>query len=266
LIGLVAVAAIGLGIRREVVVESTRRQIWTLQHDTDAGRRLQAAEAISANPSGLTSEESFQIFNRALDDPSPRVRFTAVLALFNLSRNASLLSPALARASRDPDRSVRLVAIALMGPFASEGRDREVVIPALIGALKDTSAGNRCRAAVYLARVGRGREVVVPMIEILEGKCEDSTREQGITIHRLAAIQVLETVGPAAKDAIPVLRVATRDHRGRIRVAAARALASIGEAEDVLKTLRDALEDPDPIARQDATRALERLDPDFLNP
>jgi HEAT repeat protein len=266
LIALVALAAVSLGIRREVVVESTRRQIWTLQHDADAARRLQAAETISNNPSGLTSEEAFQVFNRALDDPSPRVRFTAALALFNLSRNAPSLSTALARASRDPDRLVRAVAIALLGPLASEGRDRDVVLPALIGALKDPSPSNRTRAADYVARAGHGREVVDSMIEILEGKCEDSTRERYITMHRYDAIRVLERVGPPAKEALPILRAATRDRRGLIWVAAARALASFGEMDLALKTLREAAEDPNSLTRQEASDALDRLDPGRLNP
>jgi HEAT repeat protein len=138
---LVVVVAIGLGAWRAFVLDATRRQVWTLQHDPVADRRRQAAEALAANPSGLRPEFAYGIFLRALDDPSPQVRMTAAVALEKFVPRSRSLAQDLARATRDPNRSVRNVSLYVLIERARSGRDRDTVIPVLIGALKDRPPG-----------------------------------------------------------------------------------------------------------------------------
>jgi HEAT repeat protein len=117
-----------------------------------------------------------------------------------------------------------------------------------------------------LVAFGKGAEVAPSMIEILERKLPVYRSEAEIDGARRGAIEVLGMVGPPAKGALPLLRAEARHGARRVRVAAAKALAAFGETEDAIRTLREALNDPSPTTRQDAAAALQRLDPDYVNP
>jgi HEAT repeat protein len=265
LIGLIALTAAGLGAWRAIVQDETRRQVWILQHDPDADRRAGAVAALYLRPSGLSCEAAYSIFLRALDDPSPRVREAVRFALNRFGPGSGIHVPVLARVVCDGYYDARSTAIVELDRIARSGRDREVMIPALLGLLKDADPIDRCNAAKMLSLLGRGADVVAPMIAILEGKDCDPTSEGGLSTLRQCASEALGRAGPPARKAIPMLRATLRDPSGRTRIAAARALAALGETDVAWKALREALDDPDPTNRRVAADSLEAIAADHLN-
>jgi hypothetical protein len=92
------------------------------------------------------------------------------------------------------------------------------LVPALTEALGDSDAQVRQCAAAALARIGR--EAVTPLIDILG----DTKREADL---RANAAYVLGQIGAPAREALPALGKALKDHEADVRRRAAFAVAHI---------------------------------------
>ncbi len=129
-----------------------------------------------------------------------------------------------------PDYQVRwkaLEALAKLGPHA------EPAVPALITRLKEDY--DRYRAISVLGAIGPGAAPAVPALLdrlaytlSVEDKLyrDESTEAIGI-------IETLAKIGPAAKEAVPLLRQALKDKVSTIRYFAAHALGEVGPAATV---------------------------------
>lgn len=187
--------------------------------------------------------------------------------------------PHLGRAVRDEKnaalREQAAVILGDMGPKAARA------VPDLIQSLSMKNG----QAAIALAKIG---EPAVPAV----GKAlDEALRTKAET--RVPLASALRSIGPGAADAAPVLMAALKDDDGVVRLFAAetlrkidasdkmarvlvpvyidlskgpkrgfrtesiRALGAIGpEAKDAMKTLRDALQDADPVIRSEAAETL----------
>jgi HEAT repeat protein len=148
-----------------------------------------------------------------------KVRETAAEALGRLGEAAASAAPDLTNALKSkavpaPVRRACALALARIGP------DPKLTWPALEVALKDPDASVRTQAIRLAGVVGRGEPAAV---RALIARCDDENVEA-----RLAAIQELGQLGPAAKDAEATLRgLARNDSRTSIREAAEAALKKI---------------------------------------
>ena len=94
------------------------------------------------------------------------------------------------------------------------------VWPVVKGALQDADSSLRSQAVRVAGPLGRAEKEVVTMLQNL-------ARKDGNIEVRIAAIQELAQMGPAAKAAIPALVSASRDARSAVSEAAKDALKRV---------------------------------------
>lgn len=155
--------------------------------------------------------------------------------------------PALLKALSNPEARLRADAaddLGLIGPAA------KAAVPALNAALKDKEPLVRISAAVALVRVDRGQEkpAVTALID------ETNAKEEGL---RVAAVEALADVGPAARDAVPTLAKLIKDPTGSVQWRAVEALGWTG-SETAVPALLAALKENH---KDEAAQALMRLGP-----
>jgi HEAT repeat protein len=142
--------------------------------------------------------------SEALRDSDPQVRAAAAWAISQIGPQAASAIPALGTALSDTDPRVRshaALAFRAMGPAGSPG------IPELIRALNDSVDYVRASAVEGLGSMGAAAQTAVkPLIERLLAK-----DEHGLVLGRVVA--ALGDMGPAAKEALPVLEQAVKSHR-----------------------------------------------------
>jgi HEAT repeat protein len=201
---------------------------------SDAGRRLQAIEALSR----VNDLKAVVALIGALADPVTRVRVAAVQAI-GVLRDERCVQPLLS-VLRDPEAQVReaaLVSLKTIGHVSA--------VPYLIPFLSDPAPAVRARAAAALQHFGW-----VP--------ASDADRVN----YYIAAGQFMKAaaVGPAALE--PLL-AALSDESGSRRRAVTEALCEIGEKRAIV-AVGGMLEDPDSGVRVSALSALGRThDPSF---
>ena len=139
-------------------------------------------------------------------------------------------------ALRSSDESVRAVAIAALQGMGSEA------VGYLIEALKDPHYGVRIAAAEGLGEI-KDAVAVEPLILLLRDAREDV---------RIAAVRALGHIGD--RRSIRPLILLFRDRYHGVRVAAADAVAIFGR--DALGQLEEALDDPVPVVRVTAAKAI----------
>lgn len=174
-----------------------------------------------------------------IKEPSNRARGNAVNALGEIGPAAKDAVPALIEALKDDDRGVSgnaARAIGLIGP------DSKAAIPLLEQALKDSDPRFRLQAATSLWRIDPAftKDSVQIMIEAIEHPPKDSGNPS------FYLSKVLGEIGPAAKDALPVLeRVFEKpDDFGRWIAAAAICRIDPLRSNGIIPRLIQALEDP----------------------
>ncbi len=180
-------------------------------------------------------------------------RRRATETLLELGPDERQALPALTTALSDSSRDVRLNAAEAVGTM---GLDASSAIPALIEAAKrrDSSGNAQAMAAWALARMGpQARDAVPVLVELL------STHEQSI-VRREAAL-TLAAIGEDAKTALPALRKALEDENGFGRVAAATALAKLGQDTTGIPLLVEALADQSVVGTRVAADALADIGP-----
>ncbi len=175
------------------------------------------------------------LFRKALEDRDHKVRALAASMLASVRpRPTKEAITALAHLLADEDREVRrdaALALGKAGPTAADA------IPALRKATKDRDEEVCIQAAEALVHAGETQEAVAALAAMISG--------QESSVDRWKAAQVLGSLGPKAKDALPVLEAALKSDDGNLRVTAASALFKIdGRADAAIPILVAEMESP----------------------
>jgi HEAT repeat protein len=228
-----------------------------LLHDSDGRVREWAATALAQF--GSAARLAVEPLRAALNDPAPRVRSSAAVALTKLRDEQAL--PGIQKLLGHPETcATALGAIKAFGPaarnviprlrkmlrhggdgqhvlkvaqaVASLGPEARQAMPELIAALRQPDAAGG--VAWALAMLGPDAwEAVSDLAEVLDS--EDS-------FTRRNAAKALGRIGPAAVSAVPALNNCCEDPDGSVRAEAAFALWQIeGEAGKALAVLMDVL-------------------------
>jgi HEAT repeat protein len=231
--------------------------------DATEADRIRAVQAMTKLPPGPTVLALGRVL---LDDPSPRVREEAALAIRKIKKTIGRVVPALYQALNDPYPNVRYAAALALAregklvefpdadlygeegyPAVRSGRENMTV---LRDGLKDSDARVRQGAAKILARLGPEAKPAVP--ELLHALQDPAS---GV---REAAGDALKRIGP---EAVPALVVALTANKAEERESAAWALGSIGPAaQDAVPSLRGlSANDPSPEVARAAEQALKKI-------
>jgi HEAT repeat protein len=191
-------------------------------------------------PAGLAEEEEPR------QAPTPRVDARSELRPLVLGLRDQ--GTALARAVRDSDTEVRLVAQRTLEDLA-KARLRWLRL------VSATPGGNEGQSVPVDDPLAEGLRAALP--NLAAGVADPEVRI------RRAAIDVLEVLGPLATTAAPALARALNDPDRFVRWSAARTLGTLGPgvARVALPGLSRMLEDQDPDLRLVAANALARLNP-----
>jgi HEAT repeat protein len=186
---------------------------------------------------------------QALDDPEPRVRRGAALALGRIRPIVSGVEPKLIAGLGDPDAEVQaayLTAIGELGPRLQGAVDP---VRAL---LRDDSAAIRVQAIEILARSAARDERLASDLSALVDDPDPRVQRR--------AIDTLRALGPRARPALPVVLAKLRSPEADVRLAAAEWIGSHGEAAaEAVPALIDLLDDPAPELRTTAVQTLGKL-------
>jgi HEAT repeat protein len=260
-------------------------------------RQVAAARALARL--GPDAAGAVAALDRALRSEHTHVRQATAEALAEVGPAAESAVPALAEALADWSPAVRLAAAAALGRV---GPAADVAVPSLIQVLSDREGGVREAAATALARVGPSAVPLLVHIltdperdqrrlaERLRWEAETLTwlanidvdavrreprkalrnlgwyfRHAGADrsdVSRRAAAAVLGHMGPAAREALPVLAQGLADPDAAFRLASARALGQLGPvAAEALAAVAATLADGSEPVRKAAAEGLPRIDP-----
>ena len=170
----------------------------------DAATRLVAIEAVTKM--GQSARDVFPEVTRLFSDSDPQVRLAAVNALRKIQDEAAAVVPPLVAALDDADWSVRRAAATNLGEIGGEAK---VAVPRLLQMLRSDDDAEAARQA--LREIDAAPEEAVPvLVEILQD--EKASRQS-----RFYAMFLIRKAGPAAKQALPVLRKMLEEAEGRQR-------------------------------------------------
>jgi HEAT repeat protein/S1-C subfamily serine protease len=216
-----------------------------LAKSPDMVARRGAVEALAQF--GTDAKDAVPTLATALSDSDKDVRKHAVLALGKLGADAKPAAYALTKTIGDVDLEVRRGAIASV---AKVGVDAKTLAPMLAQALADKSV--RMEAMAALADLGPDARPAVPnLVAVLEQAGTDRD-----LISKVAA-----TLGKVGKSAVKDLIKAMSSNTPAVRLGAATALGDIGPAaKEALKVLRlRAAGDPVVEVRQASENAVIRI-------
>ena len=186
-------------------------------------------------------------------DDAAVVRRSAGLALARIAPSASDVIDAAAVAIRsDVDPGARTSAAVVLIASGPAGRR---AVPPLSAALDDRDAAVRLYAAAALAQMGgddRAQRIVLETIQ---------DNASGL---RAEAVALLPDVASGRTDLLEILSGTLHDPDLEVRVASARAIASLGRrAESLIPTLWAMLQDPDEGVREQALVAIHAIKTDL---
>jgi HEAT repeat protein len=226
-------------------------QLVGLLADPDPEVREAAAWALGQIGQQAAPRAAAELRQRLLEDAAAGVRAAAAFALGCFQDKDA--AEALVRALDDPEAVVRQNAVYALGQLGREAVQQHV--SAMAAKLRDPHPQVRRDAAVAL---GQGKQAAAPAVPHLIAALED----EAAPVRRCAAT-ALGKVGPEARSALPSLRriVLARGQDRELWREALLALCKIAGEDDVdsLPAVRLALKDPDPLVRQEGTRALFRM-------
>jgi HEAT repeat protein len=211
----------------------------------DETLKMQAAHALALR--GLREEEVLPIFIAGLKNDAPSVRRQAAETIARYGLKAAKAIPVLIATLDDADDSVRAQALRTLRVVGAKGSD---LLPAAAKILRRKNDPLHAEAAQLVFQAGP--DAVGEIITLL-GKDDAPAL-------RLACLQTLAMVGPAAKNAVGELIKALDDPSPRIRMTAARALGNIGPAaRDAAAALGKAEKDADANVKMIAKSALAQI-------
>jgi HEAT repeat protein len=191
-------------------------------------------------------EDATAILLEALNADDHDLRAMAIVGLNELGETSGRVVPALIGALKDSCEHVRKRATRTLGDF---GENAFCSLPALIEALDDSHGSVRLEAMATLGRMGENASEAIEHLIPLLGH-EDSRV-------RSIAGSTLKKIGP---DSIPYLLVAINDPDAIIRERAAYLLGKFKQREDeVVEALLEACSDFDFDVRRAARGALDLM-------
>jgi HEAT repeat protein len=213
---------------------------------TNANVRLLAVRVLGEL--GRDAEDAVPALIQRLDDPDLRVRASTLSALIAANAPMKNIEPRLHTAIKDPSPVVRAAALEAIGKLGEDGRSLQ---PAVVSALRDRDETIQ-RAALKV--VGPAfPDAVQPTVALL-----------AIAPVRIAAIDALGRIGPAAKDATPALATIIGGDVKDERLHALAAAGHIGSAAKDAATpaLAAACKDGDASIRAAAIAAVAQIESD----
>jgi HEAT repeat protein len=193
-----------LATLREKAVEAVPAMAKALSDPSD---EIRSTAATSLGEIGEAAAPAVPSLVQALKDENEYVRKWSAWALQRIGPQAKAAVPTLASlVAEDSEDSVRQAAVEALGEI---GPDAQGAIPALEKALQDPDRDVRWQAAIAIGLIGtQDASTAVPvLIEILQ-QISDGDLDT-----RHGMLRALESLGPAARDAVPALKHAqeTRD-------------------------------------------------------
>ena len=153
------------------------------------------------------------------------------------------------RTLRDRDNGVGKEAIT-----ALVEQPGEIAVPALIETLKGSDVIAATRTARVLSLLGpRSLSAVATLSQVLR-----ITPRENVEL-RVRLAETLGVIGPAAKEAVPILIETLRDDDYRLRIAATTALIHIGPEPDAVPKLVAILKEENSQGRTDAAKVLTKI-------
>jgi HEAT repeat protein len=247
LIALLAVALwAGLSIR-----SPTRRLGRLLRADQPAFIRLEAAAELGYKAPAWEVEQAVSILIGVCDDPSPRVRESALAGLYHLGPKAERAVPKAASLLKDDDRYVRYSSAKALGWIVRPNSPRRAeATAALVPALDDLDPDARLAAAEALWKIGEGASAVATLSAALRASDE-------LLCDR--ARHIISFLGTGARAFIPALAADLTSRDERRREQALTSLLKIAGPRDVGPALRLAAASGEPEVCRWAQKQLERL-------
>jgi HEAT repeat protein len=168
-----------------------------------------------------------------------------------LGGDARSVADAVVAALDDDDRFVRWAAARTLGQLATV--DNHAAIAGLTALLRDEDVDVRGVACQTLAQFGPHAAAAAPEL----GRLLAATIDPELQVHVLRA---LTAIGPAGKEAVPVLLPALGASEVRVRREVANLLGMFGpDAREAVPALTRAMQDPELEVRQAAARALTNI-------
>jgi HEAT repeat protein len=227
---------------------------------------------------GQETAQVLPVLVKALSDEDAEVRWTAAFVLEELSAKDAETVSALAQALTDQDRDVRRRALFALGAIGPEAKSAISAIKKMLIEGEDLHA----EAASVLVRIStdpvalfaeilpstrdRGRDVAATILVQLGPRSVPvlvrwTAAENELEL-RHCAIRCLGQINGQAQTVVPTPVALLQDKNLRIRLDAIFALESLGpQAKDAIAPLRKIAENTLDLARDEAARALQRIEP-----
>ncbi len=237
--------------------------------------RLDASRALLKRNSG--HQLALDVTSKALEGGEPANRLAAIANIAELgdAGSANFFMPALIKILKkkpfDPvDKDVQALAAVALGRIGAPARER---VPDLLGMIAsremldftDTpdprSTATIAQAFIALGRIGEASTTVPALIDELIAQGAEFRR--GTYGFSSLTMQTLGSLGPSAKDAVPVLLGGLNHDFSSVRIDTADALGKIGPpARESILALTKSMNDLTslPRARVKAAQALWRID------
>lgn len=216
-----------------------------------------AARAQDEKIAGRTKQEWLKVL---AEDPSPRQRVAAVVALSVISPRDRAIEDAVRGALSDKSERVRLKALDGVAVFVTTDSKAQAASIEAIGKVLVSDPVEEVRVhAQEVARDIKSDDHQRKLVPFLA----DAMRGDKSPRLRAGAATVLGRVGPNAKAAINVMVDSLKDPDPGVRAAVAEALGRIGdEAKGAIPKMAALLKDPDAGVRLSAAFGLGRIGPE----
>jgi HEAT repeat protein len=227
----------------------TRRLGPLLRADQPAYVRREAAALLGHEIPFWETDRALSLLKDALDDPSPRVRESALAGLWQLGTRSEPAVPKVISLLKDDDRYVRYTAAKILGAVAANSPKRAEALAALGLALDDRDADVRLAAAESMLSLGESGKAAAAVIAALWST--DS--------YRYAQAQQIIRRAQSRGSLVSLLSQELRSKDRRNRERALETLLSLTTPETVLQALVLAFDDKDPEIRRWAASKRDTL-------
>jgi HEAT repeat protein len=230
----------------------TRRLGQQLRADQPVYVRREAAASLGRAIPPWEIDEAMSLLMGALEDPSPRVRESAMVGFYELGTRARPAVSKLVRLLHDEDRFVRFAAARTLGMIGVDPAGREEVVASLKKALDDSDPQVRLVAAEALVKIDESREGAAALVSALTGP-DDYLRSYARMMIRQANTPRLFVA--------PLVKEMHSDDASR-REEALQIMLQLASPDEVNRALAAAAVCDDAKIRQWAAGHIERIEPD----